>query len=157
MSRVTVSHFLEEKAKALGSNLDYCRTSQDSLHRACSEKLLSHKEYSEEMLKVDQVSKPVVSELRVLKRQRRTLEHDVQEGPYLEKSTLLSLGRNISGFELPPPIYEGNTFDGDKPDSENEDLALSALLRDAMIAMAKEAEKKSGSEYDESSESDEEE
>jgi hypothetical protein len=32
-------------------------------------------------------------------------------GPYLEKSTLVALARNISGCELPPALVEDTTFE----------------------------------------------
>ncbi|RMJ23805.1 hypothetical protein PHISP_05326 [Aspergillus sp. HF37] len=53
-------------------------------------------------------------------------------GPWLEKSTLLSIGRNISGFELPPSVYEGNTFTGGAHDAtEGQDILVCSRLRDA--------------------------
>jgi hypothetical protein len=46
------------------------------------------------------------------------------------------LGRNISGFELPPPLYEGNTFDS-KELTGDEDLVLAMRLRNAMTESMK--------------------
>ncbi|EEQ32089.1 hypothetical protein McanCB56680_005637 [Microsporum canis] len=55
-------------------------------------------------------------------------------GPYLAKSTLISLGRSISGFDLPAALVEGKTFDCPSPTpAPEEELALSASLRTAMI------------------------
>ncbi|KAK2812582.1 hypothetical protein FQN50_001226 [Emmonsiellopsis sp. PD_5] len=62
-------------------------------------------------------------------------------GPYLEKSTLLSLGRNISGFELPPPLYEDMTFDSAEPPKDaNQDVVLSMRVREALIESVKRRE-----------------
>ncbi|KAK2762298.1 hypothetical protein FQN54_001308 [Arachnomyces sp. PD_36] len=71
-------------------------------------------------------------------------------GEYLEKSTLLSLGRNISGFELPPPLYEGNTFDAPSAPDNDYEVAMSMKLRDALRETAK--QKQCDSEEDDSSE-----
>ncbi|KAM5432430.1 hypothetical protein MferCBS31731_007445 [Microsporum ferrugineum] len=53
-------------------------------------------------------------------------------GPYLA----VSLGRDISGFELPNASIMGKTFDLPAPAPEN-DLALAASLRAAMIRSAR--------------------
>lgn len=60
-------------------------------------------------------------------------------GPYLEKSTLISLGRSISGFELPEALYKGNTFNGEPglDTTEGQEILLSSRLRDAIIESAK--------------------
>lgn len=60
-------------------------------------------------------------------------------GPYLEKSTLKALGRNISGVELPPSLYENETFESNAPPTINDDALLAGRLRDAMTSMAKRA------------------
>lgn len=57
-------------------------------------------------------------------------------GPYLEKSTLLALGRNISGLELPPSLYEENTFDGEEAPQDELGM-LAADLRTALITSNK--------------------
>lgn len=57
-------------------------------------------------------------------------------GPYLRRSTLLTLARNISGVELPPTLIEDQTFEA--PDdlspqqAEDANMLLSAKLRDAI-------------------------
>ncbi|KAM5445498.1 hypothetical protein MaudCBS49596_007482 [Microsporum audouinii] len=56
-------------------------------------------------------------------------------GPYLA----VSLGRDISGFELPNAFITGKTFDLPAPAPEN-DLALAASLRAAMIRSARAAD-----------------
>ncbi|KAK2771292.1 hypothetical protein FQN53_005102 [Emmonsiellopsis sp. PD_33] len=62
-------------------------------------------------------------------------------GPYLEKSTLLSLGRNISGFELPPPLYEDMTFDSAEPPKDaTQEVVLSMRVREALIESVKRRE-----------------
>lgn len=78
-------------------------------------------------------------------------------GPYLEKSTLISLGRNISGFELPPSILESTTFDGPVPTKgdENQDLSVCIALREANMATSKAQEDEDGHE-DEDEDEDEE-
>jgi hypothetical protein len=73
-------------------------------------------------------------------------------GPYLRKSTLISLARNISGCELPPPLLASTTFEKSEfnVSSEEEDeisMTLASQLRDAVIQSAKDAEK-DGSEND---------
>lgn len=59
-------------------------------------------------------------------------------GPYLEKSTLRSLARNISGLELPPSITE-HTFDASASASATENAAIivSTELQDAVEASSK--------------------
>lgn len=57
-------------------------------------------------------------------------------GPYLEKSMLCSLARNISGVELPPPLYEDTTFKSDQPAGSPEDLLLASSLREATLLSA---------------------
>jgi hypothetical protein len=56
-------------------------------------------------------------------------------GAYLEKSTLLVLGRNISGFELPPPLYEGMTFSDDG--GERNEMEVCVRVRQALIETGK--------------------
>ena len=69
-------------------------------------------------------------------------------GPYLRKSTLISLARNISGIELPSTLIEDQTFEkpGDLSAKQAEDanLLLSAHLRDAIVLSAEAEEKKTG-------------
>lgn len=50
---------------------------------------------------------------------------------YLRKSTLLSLARNVSGFELPPSIYSNTTFEDEESSIEAADagLELAILMR----------------------------
>lgn len=55
-------------------------------------------------------------------------------GEYLRKSTLLSLARNISGFELPPSLYSSTTFERTNespltPVDEDDDIALDLALK----------------------------
>lgn len=60
-------------------------------------------------------------------------------GPYLRRSTLTSLARNISGCELPPLLLDGNTFEADDaPAHEAEDMSLvvSSEMRKATIVSA---------------------
>lgn len=57
-------------------------------------------------------------------------------GPYLEKSMLCSLARNISGLELPPVVYEGTTFDTGKPVENDDDLVLASRVREAVVSSA---------------------
>lgn len=60
-------------------------------------------------------------------------------GPYLRRSTLISLARNISGCELPPPLLDENTFETDEvPAHEVEDMSivLSSEMRKATIVSA---------------------
>ena len=46
-------------------------------------------------------------------------------GPYLRRSTLTSLARNISGCERRPPLLDENTFETDEvPAHEAEDMDL---------------------------------
>jgi hypothetical protein len=59
-------------------------------------------------------------------------------GPYMEKSALLALGRNISGLELPPALYEGNTFSLKEPPNTEDDLVLSLRLREAILSSERE-------------------
>lgn len=56
----------------------------------------------------------------------------------MQRSTLVSLARNISGMELPPSIYQDNTFD-DLSEESNKQVnraanLLASDLREAEIA-----------------------
>jgi hypothetical protein len=63
-------------------------------------------------------------------------------GPYLRRSTLISLGRNISGVELPRSIFDDTTFENDEVvDSETVGAMLSAQLRNATIQSEKERQR----------------
>lgn len=65
-------------------------------------------------------------------------------GPWVEESTLLSLGRNISGFELPPSVYEGNTFKSTRkpePVDENQNRILCTRVRKAIVVSLGDKEK----------------
>ncbi|KLJ10678.1 hypothetical protein EMPG_13952 [Blastomyces silverae] len=56
-------------------------------------------------------------------------------GGYLEKDTLRSITRNISGFELPASLYEELTFDGENPAMDPDyDTVLSMRLREVLIS-----------------------
>ncbi|PGG96524.1 hypothetical protein GX51_07796 [Blastomyces parvus] len=56
-------------------------------------------------------------------------------GGYMEKDTLRSITRNISGFELPASLYEGLTFDGEDPAGDPDyDTLLSMRLREVLIS-----------------------
>jgi hypothetical protein len=62
-------------------------------------------------------------------------------GPWVEKSTLLSIGRNISGFELPPSLYEGNTFTGEPCEATaDQDVLVCSRLRGAVEQSARAAD-----------------
>ncbi|KAF3479575.1 uncharacterized protein GIQ15_06551 [Arthroderma uncinatum] len=50
------------------------------------------------------------------------------KGNYVQKSLLLSVGRSVSGTDLPSALYEGNTFDAREVEPEIE-LALTVALR----------------------------
>lgn len=55
-------------------------------------------------------------------------------GPYLHKSTLLSLARDISGVELPSSLYEGKVFERPaKAREPEEELIFAAKLRKAFL------------------------
>lgn len=60
-------------------------------------------------------------------------------GPYLEKSTLISLGTRISGFTLPESIIHDKTCDGPEPCEEDKDQSRQMVisLRQANIASSK--------------------
>lgn len=59
-------------------------------------------------------------------------------GPWVGLSALLSLGRNISGFELPLSVYEGNTFTtSDGVENNDQEILLCARLRNAPIESSK--------------------
>jgi hypothetical protein len=63
-------------------------------------------------------------------------------GEYLGKSTLLSLRRSISGFELPPLLYEDIMFTSEETTENNDyDLELSMYVRGALIETFKEGDK----------------
>ncbi|PGH11390.1 hypothetical protein AJ79_04891 [Helicocarpus griseus UAMH5409] len=77
-------------------------------------------------------------------------------GSYLRKSMLRTLARNISGVEMPPAIYEGNTFEsGD--DVGDADLIVAGLLRQATVESIKRTEEAERGEYKDDSEDDDEE
>jgi hypothetical protein len=54
-------------------------------------------------------------------------------GAYLEESTLLILGRNISGVELPPSLYEGMPFQT----TEERGIDISVHVRQALTETVK--------------------
>ncbi|KAI9371257.1 hypothetical protein BJX61DRAFT_512154 [Aspergillus egyptiacus] len=58
-------------------------------------------------------------------------------GRYLNRSTLVTMARCISGCDLPPSFVEGSTFEleGDQAEQKSTDagMVLSAQLRDAML------------------------
>ncbi|PKY01790.1 hypothetical protein P168DRAFT_329706 [Aspergillus campestris IBT 28561] len=63
-------------------------------------------------------------------------------GDYLERSTLKSLARNISGLELPPTLLE-HTFEHEPRDESAADSTgtiLSSLLREATVESTRELE-----------------
>lgn len=53
-------------------------------------------------------------------------------GKYVEKSTLLALGRNVTGFELPEALYENTTFEAKEPKQSECDIVLAMNLRQAL-------------------------
>lgn len=75
-------------------------------------------------------------------------------GEYLRRSTLVTMARQISGFELPPAAYQEMTFveDGEEEiRSQEAATMLSAQLREATIAAIArndEDDDESSSEYD---------
>jgi hypothetical protein len=83
-------------------------------------------------------------------------------GEYLRGSTLLTLARNISGFEPPPSLYAENTFE-EAPSSprkteeeENKIVAsLSQKLRNAIIDSLKSADDSGGDSTSDSDNDDE--
>lgn len=75
-------------------------------------------------------------------------------GPYLRRSTLTSLARNISGCQLPPPLLD-NTFETDEvPAHEGEDISLilSSDMRKATIASAARGEQEEDMDMDDEDE-----
>lgn len=76
---LTVSEFLEKKAILLMSGIDFYREYQNGLLDAMDTGALTTEEYQTTMEKYDKEYGPIYKELRVLKRQRRTLEQDIEE------------------------------------------------------------------------------
>ncbi|OJD25106.1 hypothetical protein ACJ73_03529 [Blastomyces percursus] len=67
-----------------------------------------------------------------------TTAHDLWplsgSGGYLEKESLLSITRNISGFELPASLYEEFMFDGENPATDPDyNTVLSMRLREVLV------------------------
>ena len=73
-------------------------------------------------------------------------------GAYVEKSTLLALGRNVSGFELPEPLYENNTFDAEEPKNNEYDVVLAINLRKALTDVLKKQDDEDESDEEEDDE-----
>ncbi|OJJ50661.1 hypothetical protein ASPZODRAFT_162606 [Penicilliopsis zonata CBS 506.65] len=61
-------------------------------------------------------------------------------GPYLRRSTLVALGRCISGTELPQSLIEGNTFESEYDAAQDKDsgMILGADIREALEESIKE-------------------
>ncbi|KKZ65813.1 hypothetical protein EMCG_01198 [[Emmonsia] crescens] len=56
-------------------------------------------------------------------------------GGYLEKNTLQSIARNISGFELPVSLYEGLTFETEEAAADPDyDTVLAMRLREVLFS-----------------------
>lgn len=56
-------------------------------------------------------------------------------GGYLEKNTLRSIARNISGFELPISLYEGLTFETEEAAADPDyDTVLAMRLREVLFS-----------------------
>lgn len=53
-------------------------------------------------------------------------------GKYVEKSALLAVGRNLTGFELPEALYENTTFEAKEPMESECDVVLAMNLRQAL-------------------------
>jgi hypothetical protein len=65
-------------------------------------------------------------------------------GDYLRRSTLISLARNISGLDLPPSLYQDNTFEGELTDQSmgmKSTVELSEQLRNATIESSRQYSK----------------
>jgi hypothetical protein len=95
----TVSEFLEKKSQVFASDLDYYRVYQDGLRHALSTEKLSSQDYQKEMYELDENYKLVLDELRVLKKQRRTLEQDFEDAYDYQKHRKLSHEPNIEFME----------------------------------------------------------
>ncbi|OAX81022.1 hypothetical protein ACJ72_04640 [Emergomyces africanus] len=53
-------------------------------------------------------------------------------GKYVGKSTLLALGRNVTGLELPEILYENTTFEAKESKESEYDVVLGTNLRQAL-------------------------
>ncbi|KAJ5908514.1 hypothetical protein N7495_001196 [Penicillium taxi] len=73
-------------------------------------------------------------------------------GPYLRKSMLVTLARNISGCEL-PLVYEHNTFDDPDHPDQDADIGSSLTIADdiynAVVDSTKSVEMMQSSDVDE--------
>ncbi|KAK2810160.1 hypothetical protein FQN50_003130 [Emmonsiellopsis sp. PD_5] len=77
--RSNISDFLEQTASLLTSKGEYFRAYQSGLQDAVGLGKLGTREYNSIMEKLDETFMPVYRVLRVLKRQRRALEEDLED------------------------------------------------------------------------------
>ncbi|KAF3385932.1 hypothetical protein DPV78_012543 [Talaromyces pinophilus] len=75
-------------------------------------------------------------------------------GKYLQRGTLVSLARNISGLDLPESIYQDTTFPETvgSQDPEETAMVLTLQLKDAILESARKAEEREQPDYESESE-----
>ncbi|KAL2831801.1 hypothetical protein BDW59DRAFT_157757 [Aspergillus cavernicola] len=165
----SASDFLEERIIQMTSEKERLRVYKEGLFEAKNASLLDLKSFQEELDSIVGAIHPLSINLRILLKQKRAIEMDIEEevantkrdrdvepdisrtnfwptpGKYLERSTLRSLARNISGLELPPSLINDQTFE-DKSISEAEaddvGVTLADDLRRATIESIKELERR---------------
>ena len=75
-------------------------------------------------------------------------------GKYLQRGTLVSLARNISGLDLPESIYQDTTFPetvGSQDPAETA-MVLTSQLKDAILESVRKAEEREQPDYESESE-----
>lgn len=75
----TVSEFFESKLQACEADINYLVCYQEGLQETLDSKKMDQEAYHNEMVLLDGKYKPVINELRILKRHRRTIEDDMEE------------------------------------------------------------------------------
>lgn len=74
-----VSEFLESKVELLQAEVDYLHDYQHGLRLAVASEKLALGSYREEMERLDNTYLPVLDELKTIKKQRKTLEGDMED------------------------------------------------------------------------------
>lgn len=94
-----VSDYLEKKLLSLQSEAEYHQCVQEELRHAKSTEILDAQDYDSQMESVDEELKPIWSEVRVLKRQKRLTEQEMEDNVQIIKRRNLNIAPSIELLE----------------------------------------------------------
>ncbi|KAK2733099.1 hypothetical protein FQN57_002310 [Myotisia sp. PD_48] len=101
-----VSDFLAAKIEEATTEVDYFKTYQEGIGLAAKEKKMTSEDYEAAMREVDRLAEPAINEIKVLKRQARALEEEMEEN-YIEEEKRRKVGTE-PGLEFMEKAYSAS-------------------------------------------------